>query len=177
MARPRSFSGAAVSGFLALALAAPLAAEEVWVAPTPFVAPGLNSFPWPTSGSGFASLGFAVPDKFSSFVAARVVLIPKQNVAGSYDVYGSVKRNGDVAGAALLFNLAIPANLLAGTVQEVDISPLLAGQLDGTSAGNDYVSVFFWFPTAPALQTRRCSECDSSTRRFRSRPRSSQTAR
>jgi hypothetical protein len=80
------------------------------------------------------------------------VLIPKSNVTGSFDVYGSVKRDGEIAGAGLLFNLAIPATLAAGTVQEVDLTALLAGQLDATSAGLDYVSVFFWFPASPGLE-------------------------
>src|SRR5262249_2559800 len=63
----------------------------------------------------------------------------------------SVKRSGEAAGAGLLFNLAIPANLPAGTLQELEITGLLAGDLGASSAGTDYVSVFFLFPVSPGL--------------------------
>lgn len=142
------------SALAGLELAAPSLARaaEVWVPPTHLVAPSLTSFPWPTSGAGIGSFGFAVPDDFSAFTSAKVVLIPKHNVGGAFDVYGSVKRNGEAAGEGLLFNFAIPASLPAGTVQEIDISALLAGQLPADSAGQDYVSVFFWFPASPGKE-------------------------
>jgi hypothetical protein len=138
--------------FLSVSRVAPAVAEEVWVPPTHFVAPGLTSFPWPTSGAGFASFVFAVPNDFAALASAKVVLISKINLTGSFDVYGSVKRDGEIAGAGLLFNLAIPATLAAGTVQEIDITPLLAGQIDAASAGHDYVSVFFLFAASPGLE-------------------------
>src|SRR5262245_42701764 len=48
-----------------LSLLAPgrwVAADELWVAPTHIVPPGLNVFPWPTTGTGLASFVFAIPD-------------------------------------------------------------------------------------------------------------------
>lgn len=152
MMKARKRIGCLVFGvFLSLGRVGPAAAGEVWVPPTHFVAPSLTSFPWPTSGAGFASFGFAVPDDFAALTSTKVVLIPKNNLGGSFNVYGSVKRDGEIAGEGLL-NFAIPATLAAGTVQEVDITALLAGQLEATSAGQDYVSVFFWFPASPGLE-------------------------
>jgi hypothetical protein len=141
-----------LGGFLSLVRVGPAAAEEVWVPPTHLAPPGLNPFPWPTSGAGFASFAFAVPDTFATLTSVKVALIPKTDVGGSFDVYGSVKRDGEAAGAGLLSSLAIPATLAAGTVHEIDVTALLAGQLDATSAGHDYVSVFFWFPASPGLE-------------------------
>jgi hypothetical protein len=128
------------------------AAEELWVPPTPLATPGFNPFPWPTSGAGFASFAFAVPDKFAALTSVKVALIPKASLGGAFDVHGSVKRDGEAAGVGLLSSFAIPATLAAGTVQEIDVSALLAGQLDPTSAGQDYVSVFFWFPASPGRE-------------------------
>ena len=138
--------------FFSLARVGPAAAGEVWVPPSHLVPPGLTSFPWPTSGSGFASFGFAIPGDFAALVSAKVVLIPKSSLSGSFDVYGSVKREGEIAGQDLLFNLALPATLVAGTLQEIDLTALLTGQLDAGSAGHDHVSVFFWSPTSPGLE-------------------------
>jgi hypothetical protein len=149
--KPRRIGYRVFGVLVGLALAGPVAAEEVWVSPTHLAPPRL-AFPWPTTGAGFASFAFAVPDDFAVLTSAKVVLIPKSNVTGSFDVYGSVKRDGEIAGAGLLFNLAIPATLAAGKVHEVDLTALLAGQLDVSSAGLDYVSVFFWFPTSPGLE-------------------------
>ena len=136
---------------LGLAAAGPAGAAEVWVAPTHYVAAGLP-FPWPTTGSGFASFAFMAPDDFASLTSVKVVLVPKTSLTGSFDVYGSVKRDGEVAGERVLFNLAIPSTLAGGTVQEIDVTSLLAGQLDAGDAGHAYVSVFFWFPASPGLE-------------------------
>jgi len=130
----------------------PAAAGEVWAPPTHFVTPGLNSFPWPTTGSGFASFGFAVPDDFSTLTSVKVVLLPKTSFNASFDAYGSVKASGEIGSQGLLLSLAVPATLAAGTLQEVDITGLLAAQLEPASAGRDYVSVFFWFPVSPGLE-------------------------
>jgi hypothetical protein len=137
--------------FLALTRGGPVSAEEIWVTPTPLVPPGLTSFPWPTSGSGFASFAFAVPDDFQTYTSMTVVLIPKSDLAGSFDAYASVKREGQVASEGILSDLGIASPLLAGRIDEIDVTGLLAGRLNPISAGRDYVSVFFWSPTAPGL--------------------------
>jgi hypothetical protein len=116
------------------------------------VTPGIDIFPWPTAGAGYGSFGFAVPDDFASFVSATVVIIPKGNVTGTYDMYASVKRSGEVAGTGVLFNFSIPVDLSEGVVEDIDITGLLVDQFDADSAGNDYVSVFFWFPDSPGLE-------------------------
>jgi hypothetical protein len=67
-------------------------------------------------------------------------------------MYASVKRSGEVAGAGVLFNFSIPVDLTEGVVEDIDISGLLADQFEADSAGNDYVSVFFWFPDSPGLE-------------------------
>jgi hypothetical protein len=141
-----------VGAVLSLGRAEQAAAEEVWVQPTHFVAPGLASFPWPTTGSGLASFGFAVPDDFATLTTLKVVLIPKNGLSDHFDIYGSVKADGEAAGGGLLSSLGISATLAAGTVQEIDVTALLAGQLEAASAGRDYVSVFFWFPEPPGQQ-------------------------
>jgi hypothetical protein len=141
-----------LGGFLSLVRVGPAAADEVWVPLTHLAPPSFNPFPWPTSGAGFASFAFAVPDKFASLTSVKVALIPKSSLGGAFDIYGSIKRDGEAAGGGLLSNFAIPATLAAGTVQEIDVTALLAGQLEADSAGHDYVSVFFWFPASPGRE-------------------------
>ncbi|MGH9318822.1 MAG: hypothetical protein ACRD3V_02900 [Vicinamibacteria bacterium] len=137
---------------MALATGGSLAAEELWVPPTHFYPPGLDVFPWPTTGTGLASFGFAVPDDFSALGSVTVVLIPKVSQLGRFDVYGSVKREGQPAGTGIVQTLGIPATLTAERIAEIDVTTLLAAELDATSAGSDYVSVFFWSPTSPGLE-------------------------
>lgn len=132
-----------------LTTGSPALAKDVWVAPTHFLQAGLNTFPWPTTGSGFVSFSFAVPEDFESFDSATVVLLPKGNVTGNYDVFANVKRNGEAAGDSAVFTLSIPAVLASRVIADVDVSSLFIGQFDASSGGNDYVSLFFWFPTTP----------------------------
>jgi hypothetical protein len=140
---------AVAAGF---ALAEPAAAAEIWVAPAHFLAPALDSFPWATTGAGYAGFAFGVPDDFSALTSVTVVLIPRSDLTGSFDAYGSVKREGQVASERLLSTLGIPATLQAGRLDEVDVTALLAGQLTPISAGRDHVSVFFLSPTSPGLE-------------------------
>ena len=141
-----------VTVLLALGASTPAMAEEVWVAPTHFLPEALDIFPWSTTGSGFVSFGFSVPDDMESYVGATVVLIPASSFTGSYDVYGNVKADMELAGIGTVFSLAVPVTVTASEISEVDISPLLAGEMDADSPGNDYVSIFFWFPTSPGLE-------------------------
>jgi hypothetical protein len=143
--------GWAVGAGLALGAPETVGAKELWVQPAPFVAPALSSFPWPTSGSGVAGFAWSVPDDFASLQRVTVSLVPRTSVTGTFDVYGSVKADGELATADLLFSLAVPATLAAGTVQEIEITALLAAHLDASSAGRDYASVFLWFPAEPGL--------------------------
>jgi len=153
MVNSKSRIGCVVLGIMSiLAPGGPVAAEELWVAPTHVYPPGLSVFPWPTSGTGLASFGFAIPDDFAELDSVKVVLIPTANVAGSFDVYGSVKRDGQAAGTGLISNVAIPATLTSRRVSEIDVTGLLATELDPSSAGTDYVSVHFRFPAPPGLE-------------------------
>ena len=138
--------------FLGLSSQGAVSAKELWVPPTHLTAPRVNIFPWPTTASGYASFGFAVPGDFRAFTSATIAVIPRSDFDGTFDVYGSVKRGGEAAAGGFFQDLGLPANLTAGEMTEVDISSLLGGQLDASSAGSDYVSVFFWFPSSPALE-------------------------
>ncbi len=138
--------------FLGLSSEGALSAKELWVPPTHLASPRINIFPWPTTASGYASFGFAVPGDFAAFTTATIAVIPRSNFNGTFDVYGSVKRDGETAVGGFFQDLGMPANLTAGEMAEIDITSLLGGQLDASSAGSDYVSVFFWFPSSPALE-------------------------
>jgi hypothetical protein len=138
-----------------LSLLAPgglVAAEELWVAPTHVYPPGVSVVPWATTGTGLASFGFAIPDDFAALDSVQVVLIPTADINGNFDVFGSVKRDGETAVGGLLSNLGIPAKLVAKKVSEIDITGLLSTEIDHSSAGTDYVSVHFRFPASPGLE-------------------------
>src|SRR5262245_6171419 len=146
------------SGFVALGVffllssGGNVSAKELWVPPTHLSTPRIHIFPWPTTASGYSSFGFAVPADFAAFTSATISVIPRSDFNGSFDVYGSVRRDGETAAGAYFQNLGLPATLTAGEMTEIDITALFGGQLDPSSAGSDYVSVFFWFPSSPALE-------------------------
>ncbi len=153
MANSKRRIGCLILGVLSiLAPGGPVAAEELWVAPTHVYPPGLTVFPWATTGTGLASFGFAIPDDFDALDSVKVVLIPTANVTGSFDVYGSVKREGQAAETGSVSLLAIPATLAAKRVSEIDVTGLLATEIDPSSAGTDYVSIHFRFPASPGLE-------------------------
>ncbi len=130
----------------------PALAEEIWVPPTHLVPAGLNLFPWPTSGSGYASFGFAVPDDFAALSKVTVAVAPRSSYTGTFDVYGSVKQDGALVNQGYFQLLGNPVTLSGGRMEEVEITALLGSRLGAPSAGRDYVAVFFYFPSSPALE-------------------------
>ncbi len=148
----QKMTGLALGALLGLATGRVVSAEELWVPPTHLTVPAIHSFPWPTTTAGFASFSFAVPDDFAAFTSATIAVIPRSDFDGTFDVYGSVGRDGETTEGSFFQDLGTPVTLTAGEMAEIDITALLGGQLDASSAGSDYVSVFFWFPSSPALE-------------------------
>ena len=129
-----------------------VAAEELWVAPTHVVPPGVTVFPWPTSGTGLASFGFAIPDDFEALDSVKVVLIPTANVTGSFNVYGASSEMEKLRERGWSRSSRSRQSSIAKTISEIDVTGLLATEIDPSSAGTDYVSVHFTFPASPGLE-------------------------
>jgi hypothetical protein len=142
----------ALSVLWGLSTASAVSAKELWVPPSHFRAAAMHAFPWPTTPLGFAGFTFAVPDDFADFTSATIAVIPRSDLDATFDVYGSVRRDGETTVGSVFQDLGTPAALSAGEMAEIDLTALLDGRLDASSAGTDYVSVFFWFPDSPALE-------------------------
>ncbi|MCP5150657.1 MAG: hypothetical protein H6982_07855 [Chromatiales bacterium] len=124
------------------------AAKELWVSPTPQPnLPAATLGTWPVTRFGVAVFSFALPDDLAALDAVRVVLLPTASGVGTYTVLAEVKRDGETVSAAdIRARQAVPIVLNAGTVTEVDVTAVLAGDLDADSAGNDLVSLVFTTP-------------------------------
>ena len=72
------------------------------------------------------SFAFAVPDDFGAFTSATVAVIPRSNVDATFDVYGSVRREGETTIESFFQDLGTPATLTAGEMGEIDITALLS---------------------------------------------------
>jgi hypothetical protein len=142
----------ALGALLGLSAGQAVSAKELWVPPAHSSDPAVHFFPWPATAAGVASFAFAVPDDFNAFMSATIAVLPRSDFDGTFDVYGSVRREGESAIGSAFHDLGMPAILTAGEIAEIDVSALLNGRLDPSSAGTDYVSFFFRFPEAPALQ-------------------------
>jgi hypothetical protein len=146
--------GAAVLLFLAASVALSRAAKgaELFVAPAAIKPPAVHAAPWPTSVTGYAAFGFAVPADFASLRAARVVVLSKSSGAAAYDARAGVRRSGEAASPGAVSSLGVPVVLAAGTVQEIDVTPLIAPEIAASSAGVDFVALTFEFPASPARE-------------------------
>jgi hypothetical protein len=143
---------AALGVLLGLLAGSVVSAKELWVPPANMSAAEIHVFPWPATRGGVASFAFAIPDDFSAFTSATIAVIPRSDLDASFDVYGSVRRDGENTVGSAFQDLDTPVTLNAREMTEIDITPLLDGRLDPSSAGSDYVSVFFRFPSSPALE-------------------------
>jgi hypothetical protein len=141
----------ALGVFLGLSAGSVVSAKELWVPPSHLSAATIHAFPWPTTPAGVAGFAFAVPDDFGAFTSATIAVIPRSDLDATFDVYGSVRRDGESTVGSAFQDLGTPVTLSAREIAEIDITALLEGRLDSSSAGSDYVSIFFRFPDSPAL--------------------------
>ena len=77
---------------LCAALALPVSAEEIWIAPGEKGDVALGD--WGVTPTGEAHFTFAVPESLDSFVGAQVMVIGKKNGSITYDLHLSISRDG-----------------------------------------------------------------------------------
>lgn len=111
---------------------------EIWVSPA--VDPADTAVgDWAATNSTRAHFSFAVPDDFSGFVSAKVVMIGKNDKDTTADVFLSISQNAlrydDFTDA--LFSL--PLSLKSSELIEVDVSSVFPA----LNAGSDYASLYF----------------------------------
>jgi hypothetical protein len=134
-------SDMALAGILGVLMAQRLSAKDLFVPPAPIDSPRLDET-WPVTPAGVARFAFGVPDDMSAFESATVVLLPAATASGTYSLKLMIKRDSELSSA---FDIVEQANLPLAVndnqVTEVDVSSIFSGVFDGSSAGNDYVSL------------------------------------
>lgn len=112
-------------------------ANELWVAPASLADKLIADFAVAQKKTHF---GFGVPDNFTGFTKATVLLIGRKDQDISYDLTLSISQNLGSARAFVTEIRDIPASVLKGQLLELDVSAIFGGA-PALQAGTDYVSL------------------------------------
>jgi len=129
---------------ITLSWAAPLSAQEIWIAPTyqadlGGLGIGTNVV-WPVSPLGVARLAFGVPNDLQTFQSAKIAVIPSVPIASSTAVvYVCAASNSDLVGASCTGPSNFPFSGLANQLVEVDISTAVGPRVG--LPGQNYLAV------------------------------------
>lgn len=123
--------------FSLAALALPVAADEIWIAPGEKSDVAVGD--WGLTPAGEAHFSFAVPDSMDRLVGAQVMVIGKQDRQITYDLHLSVSQDGEAADAFNADATGLPATLEADELTALDASSLFPA----LAAGEDVVSLHF----------------------------------
>jgi len=133
--------------------AAPVRADEIWVAPTAqqdFGGLGVASnVVWPVSAFGATRLAWSVPDNLKALQSAKVVLIPQSPGASSLNIFVCSSKNGDLASGNCTGPSSKPFTGVPNTLMEVEIAGILAPYVG--SPGASYLAVIAY--TTPTTAT------------------------
>jgi Chaperone of endosialidase len=133
--------------------AAPVRADEIWVAPTAqqdFGGLGVaSSVVWPVSAFGATRLAWSVPDNLKALQSAKVVLIPQSPGASSLNIFVCSSKNGDLASGNCTGPSSKPFTGVPNTLMEVEIAGILAPYVG--SPGASYLAVIAY--TTPTTAT------------------------
>ena len=134
--------------------AAPLAAEQLWIAPTyqtDFGGVGVasNGF-WPVTVVGAARFAWGVPADLQTFQSARIVIIPHSPAgAAALNIFVCRAENGVPVGSACTGPVAHAFTGVANQLLEVDVSAAIAAQVG--IPGQTHVAVLAY--TTPTTTT------------------------
>ncbi|HEV8577643.1 MAG TPA: Calx-beta domain-containing protein [Thermoanaerobaculia bacterium] len=128
--------GAALFAFAA-ALALPVTADEIWIAPGEKADVAVGD--WGVTPAGDAHFTFAVPDSLDRFIGAQVMVIGKKNRQITYDLHLSISRDGQSHNSFNTDATGTPATLSSDKLTALDASALFPA----LSPGEDVVSLHF----------------------------------
>lgn len=135
--RKRCLVTGAIFFGLAAALALPVSADEIWIAPGEKSDVAVGD--WGLTPAGEAHFSFAVPDSLDRFVGAQVMVIGKKDRQITYDLHLSISRDGEGADAFSGDAIGLPATLEADELTALDASSLFPA----LAPGQDVVSLHF----------------------------------
>ncbi len=113
---------------LLLALATPVAADEMWVHPGDKADREVGN--WGTTNNGEARFSFSIPDDLTELESARVVLMGKKTTGITWDADLSISQDG-AARDAYTASASGSASMVADAITEVDVTALFPAALAG----------------------------------------------
>ena len=128
---------------LAITLAAPVFADEIWVAPTyqqDVGGLGIGSnVVWPATAIGVVRLAFAIPGNLQTFQNAKIALIPHNGGASTLNLYVCQAESGDVAAGNCAGPFGQSFTGVANQLIEVDVSAMIGPSV--RFPGDSYLAI------------------------------------
>jgi hypothetical protein len=118
-------------------------ANEIWVSPAKNAA-GVDLGTYAVLDGKQTHFVFGIPDNFTSFVAAKVVLIPTATAATTYSLGLSVASSPEAYGAHTYSSSSNPLRVTANQVIEIDVSSVFdaaIADLGALDAGIDNIGL------------------------------------